>query len=86
MTDQDFIELAKESVIFILKEKHNIEIENQSDLQLVWFNHTLGNKKCMIWGVPMDDYYAEVTFDNETLNVYVDIYLKQSNTLIGYEE
>ena len=86
MTDQDFIELAKESTVFVLKEKHDIEIENQDDLQLVWFNHTLGNKKCLIWGQSMNDYYSEVTFNNETFDVYVDIYLKQSDTLIGYED
>ncbi len=81
MTSYEFEKAAKNAVIKVLNE--NISIEQ---LDLVWFAHELGYKKCTIWGVPMGDKYAEVTYNREKDEMYVDIYQKISNTKISREE
>lgn len=81
MTSQEFEKAAKNAVIKVLGE--DIEI---SQLELVWFAHELGYKKCTIWGVPMGNRYAEVTYNRDKNEMYVDIYKKVSNTRIPAEE
>jgi hypothetical protein len=81
MTSYEFEKSAKNAVIKVLGE--DIEI---SQLELVWFAHELGYKKCTIWGVPMGDRYAEVTYNRDKNEMYVDIYKKISNTRIPAEE
>lgn len=53
---------------------------------MVWFAHELGYKKCTIWGEPMWDKYAEVTYNRDKDEMYVDIYQKISNTKISSSE
>ena len=48
MTSYEFEKAAKNAVIMTLGEDINI-----SELDLVWFAHELGYKKCTIWGKPM---------------------------------
>lgn len=48
MTSYEFEKAAKNAVIQTLSE--NISIDQ---LDLVWFAHELGYKKCTIWGQPM---------------------------------
>lgn len=86
ITTNDFIELAKDSVVYVMNEKHNINIINKDELEVVWFAHELGNKKCTMWGKPMGIYYAEITYNKTKNELYVDIYKKQSKTVITYEE
>ena len=77
MTSYEFEVAAKNAVVEMLKERG---IQTKIDaLQLVWFAHLLGNKKCMIWGPVMEDYYAEVTFSQEAMVVYVDLYKKDDH-------
>ena len=71
MTSYDFEKAAKNAVIQTLNE--NISIDQ---LDLVWFAHELGYKKCTIWGQPMDNKYAEVTYNRDKDEMYVDIYQK----------
>ena len=71
MTSYDFEKTAKNAVIKVLNE--NITIDQ---LELVWFAHELGYKKCTIWGKPMGIRYAEVTYNRDTNEIYVDIYQK----------
>ena len=77
----EFEKAAKNAVIKVLNENINI-----SELDLVWFAHELGYKKCTIWGQPMGDRYAEVTYNRAKDEIYVDIYKKISNTKIQREE
>lgn len=79
MTSTKFEELAKYYVAKEMKSNFNIEV-NASELELVWFAHELGNKKCTIWGNQMGEYYAEVTYNNNFVETYVDIYCKVSHT------
>ena len=81
MTSYEFEKAAKNAVIKVLNE--NISI---SELDLVWFAHELGYKKCTIWGVPMGDKYAEVTYNRDSDEMYVDIYQKICNMMIPREE
>ena len=60
MTSYEFEKAAKNAVIQTLSE--NISIDQ---LDLVWFAHELGYKKCTIWGQPMGNRYAEVTYNRQ---------------------
>lgn len=81
MTSYEFEKAAKNAVIKVLNENINID-----QLDLVWFAHELGYKKCTIWGSPMDVRYAEVTYNRDKDEMYVDIYRKISNTKIPSSE
>ena len=74
MTSYEFEVAAKNAVIALLLE-NGIEA-SIVDLQLVWYAHIVGSKKCMIWGQPMQNKYAEVTYSMESDMVYVDLYEK----------
>ena len=74
MTSYEFEKAAKNAVIQTLSE--NISIDQ---LDLVWFAHELGYKKCTIWGQPMGNRYAED-------EMYVDIYQKIINNKISSDE
>ena len=81
MTSYEFEKLAKNEVIKIMKEKYNIEL-SIDELEMVWFAHELGFKKCTLYAKKLGHYYPEVTYNRDKNEIYVDIYLKQSNTRI----
>ena len=81
MTSYDFEKAAKNAVIDVLGDGIIIY-----QLEMVWFAHELGYKKCTIWGEPMGDKYAEVTYNSDKDEMYVDIYEKISNTKIPSSE
>lgn len=81
MTSYEFEKAAKNAVIQTLSE--NISIDQ---LYLVWFAHELGYKKCTIWGQPMGNRYAEVTYNRDKDEMYVDIYQKIINNKISSDE
>lgn len=81
MTSYEFEKAAKNAVIKTLNE--DIQI---SDLELVWFAHELGYKKCTIWGTPLDSRYAEVTYNRDKDEMYVDIYQKINHKVIRNSE
>lgn len=81
MTSYEFEKAAKNAVIQTLNE--NISIDQ---LDLVWFAHELGYKKCTIWGQPMGNKYAEVTYNRDKDEMYVDIYQKIINNKISSDE
>ena len=80
-TSYGFEKAAKNAVIQTLSE--NISIDQ---LDLVWFAHELGYKKCTIWGQPMGNRYAEVTYNRDKDEMYVDIYQKIINNKISSDE
>ena len=81
MKSYDFEKAAKNAVIDVLG--GDIVIDH---LEMVWFAHELGYKKCTIWGEPMGNKYAEVTYNRDKDEMYVDIYQKISNTKISSSE
>ena len=79
MTSYEFEKAAKNAVIQTLSE--NISIDQ---LDLVWFAHELGY--CTICGQPMGNRYAEVTYNRDKDEMYVDIYQKIINNKISSDE
>lgn len=82
MTSYEFEVAAKNAAIKVMEEKHSISGVSISDVDFVWFAHELGFKKCTLWSPPFGYYYVEVTYNKLNHEMYVDVYLKQSNTLI----
>lgn len=85
MTTYEFEVAAKNAVIQVMREKHNLELHIE-ELQMVWFAHTLGYKKCTLYARKLGHYYPEVTYNRETDELYVDVYLKQSNTKFNRDQ
>ena len=84
MTSYEFEKAAKNAVVnYLRSEMIPVTIES---LDLVWFAHELGYKKCTIWGVPMGNKYAEVTYNRDKDEMYVDIYQKIMNNKISSDE
>lgn len=65
----------KSNIGMILKHKENGN-----------YAHELGYKKCTIWGQPMGNRYAEVTYNRDKDEMYVDIYQKIINNKISSDE
>ena len=85
MTSFEFEKAAKNAVVRVMKEKHDLEL-TIDELDLVWFAHELGYKKCTIYAQRLGHFYPEVTYNRDKNEIYVDVYLKQSNTKIPAEE
>ena len=81
MTTSEFEVLAKTIVADKMEKDYGIEI-CPHDLEFVWFAHELGYKKCTLHAKALGHYYPEVTYNRDKNEIYVDIYLKQSNTKI----
>ena len=80
MTSYEFEKAAKNAVIEVLKDEHDIYGISIEKLNFVWFSYTLGNMKCLIYSPEMGPKYAEVTYNKAADDMYVDIYQKVSNT------
>ena len=74
MTSREFENAARRMVINMLADR-GIKAE-ADELQLVWFSHLLGNKKCMVYGPVMGNLYAEITYSLESQLLYADLYQK----------
>lgn len=85
MTTYEFEKAAKNAVIKVMREQFQLELTMQ-ELDLVWCAHLLGYKKCTIYAKRLGHYYPEVTYNRDADEMYVDIYLKQSNTKIPGSE
>lgn len=85
MTTFEFEKLAKNAVVKVMKEQHNVELTSD-ELQFVWFAHELGFKKCTLYAEKLGHYYPEVTYNRDADELYVDIYLKQSNTKFNQDQ
>lgn len=81
MTSYEFEVAAKNAVIDYLKKVWELEVKI-NELDLVWFAHELGYKKCTIWGKPMGLKYAEVTYNKAADEIYLDVYTKVHNERI----
>lgn len=82
MTSYEFEVAAKNAVAKVLEEDYDIMVSIK-DLELVWFTHVIGNKKCMIYGREMGILYAEVTYVKDAMTMYVDIYKKIQHESFG---
>lgn len=78
MTSTEFITKAKAAVADIMTTQRKIKVE-PGQIQLVWFAHELGYKKCTLYAPEMGAHYAEVTYNRDKGEMYVDIYVKVLN-------
>lgn len=85
MTSYEFEVAAKNAVIDVMRDQFNIEIPFDT-LDFVWFAHELGYKKCTLFSYHMNGYYAEVTFNRDRNEVYVDIYEKKHKETIHVDD
>lgn len=81
MTSYEFEKAAKNAVVKIMAEQFGLKVSFRN-LQVVWFTHTLGHKKCTLYAVDMGHYYAEVTYNAVKDEMYVDIYRKEYNVCL----
>lgn len=82
MNSYDFEKVAKNATIKVLKEEFGINV-NIKDMQVVWFTHCLGFKKCCLYAEDMGNKYAEVTYNRDKEEVYVDLYEKCVNVVFN---
>lgn len=81
MTTKEFEQVAKNQLVKVMKEQYDIEIL-YDDLEFVWFAHELGYKKCTLYAKSLGHYYPEITYNRDNDELYIDVYLKSSNTKI----
>ncbi len=79
MDSRQFEELAKKAVNQV---SPNIAI---SEMFIVWMCKTLQNNKALI-GVPHSDHYYEVTYNGDKHELYVDEYIKNTNTCLNVND
>ena len=82
MTSYQFEVVAKNAVIDVMKKEYDIDLKIK-DIDFVWFAHELGFKRCSIYGPKMGSHYAEVTYNRDTFQMYIDIYEKKSFTVLN---
>jgi hypothetical protein len=84
MTSYEFEKAAKNATIKVVKE-YGIDTTIQ-ELQIVWFTHCLGFKKCMLYAPSMGSMYCEVTYNRDKDEMYVDLYDKKVNKKFTSDE
>lgn len=53
-----------------------------TEAYVVWFAYVLGNAKCLISTTKEDHKYYELTYNEKTNQLYIDQYVKLSNSEI----
>ena len=81
MTSYEFEVAAKNAVIEVLKEQYDEEYDI-TQIHMVWFAHILGYKKAILIDLSDNLRMYEVTYNREINKMYVDVYDKQSNTVM----
>lgn len=86
MTNQEFAELCKESVVNYYNGRvestdKNGEITTE-DVFVVWLCKTLQNHKALLSTTVSDGMYYELTYNGDKNELYLDAYKKWENKLI----
>lgn len=79
MGSKEFQELAMKAVFQV---NPNIAI---SEMFVVWMVRALQNNKALISAMSTDNYY-EVTYNGDKKKLYVDEYIKNTNTCLNVNE
>lgn len=90
MTNEEFIELAKQKVL----EYHTKNILEPYDDRITldnvfvaWYSKVLQNHKALLGISDMDDqHYYEVTYNGDKGELYLDVYNKEENVCIKVNE
>ena len=85
MNSYEFEKVAKNATIKVLQKEFGIRV-TLPDMQIVWFTHCLGYKKCCLYAPAMGQKYAEVTYNRDKDEVYVDIYEKSINVVFARDD
>ena len=80
----DFEVVCKNALIKLLKDKYN-EDHFIEDFDMTWFNYTLQHYKAMLIDRGPNQRYYECTFNIHNNRMFIDIYEKQSNTVVTGE-
>ena len=78
MTSYEFEVAAKNAVAEVLWDRFH-EDYDISRIQVVWFAHTLGNKKAILIDNGQNRRMYEVTYNAQKHELYVDVYDKLIN-------
>lgn len=79
MDSRKFHDLAINAVLQVNK---NVEV---SEMFVVWMCKTLQNNKALISAQSTDNYY-EVTYNGDKRELYVDEYIKNTNTCLNVND
>ena len=82
MISDKFLNKAKEVCISALKLHDYPLMLTKDDIYIVWFSKTLQNWKALCSTNRQDNIYVEVTYNGDKDECYVDVYLKQLNTVV----
>ncbi len=85
MTSYEFEVICKNTLINHLKLIYNEDFTIK-DLYLVWYAKELQNHKCTICDLKDNSRYYECTYNGDKDELYVDIYDKQYNIIIGSKD
>ena len=81
MNSYDYCVAAKNAIMKAVKEKYGEDYKIE-DIQVVWMVHLLGFKKGIYIDNGPDQRIYEVTYNKDKNEMYVDVYEKQSNTVV----
>lgn len=85
MSNDKFIECAKEIIVSYFNEKRDItdsEMLEIKDIYVVWLCKTLQNNKALLSTTVSDGMYYEITYNGDNDEFYLDAYKKWENKLI----
>lgn len=87
-TEDEGVDYPLQAKQFVIKETVRYNIDTNTDeylgldeVYIVWFSYILGGWKALLSTVHPDGKYYEVTYNRVKHEVYVDTYVKTSNTL-----
>lgn len=88
MTNERFIELAKEKVRDYENDRVDLNFTNVQieDVFVVWSCKTLQNSKALLSAKHKGAFYYEFTYNGDKEEVYMDIYKKVVNIPIDVKE
>lgn len=75
MTSKEFINQGQVAVQKIMHESYGINV-SVNEIEIVWFNYTLGNMKMLLWAKQFGSFYPEITYNGNRDCIYVDVYAK----------
>ena len=81
MNSYEFEVAAKNAVIKSIRKKYG-EDYIIGEIQMVWFAHILGYKKSILIDMGPNNRIYEVTYNKLQNEMYVDAYVKESNTVL----
>ena len=80
MNNDEMLKKAKKMGALVFKQNYSDITE--SDIYIVWFSKTLQNWKALVSTDKMIGFYAEITYNGDKHETYIDKYVKTENRCI----